>query len=224
MATATDVRAALRARILETSYPCLGARAAVRQGTCSVGVYDELGGSAEAEALWRDLVAFGDRVRRRSTPFVTYVAAFRRPQRCSETKFEALLWRQLQQLHDVDALHHTWDVRVSSDPADPRFSFSVAGIAYFVVGMHPDSSREARRFELPALCFNAHEQFEDLREANRYQRFRDRIRERDIAWQGSVNPMVHDHGEASEAAQYSGRATGPGWRCPLHVRDSARVP
>jgi uncharacterized protein len=50
---------------------------------------------------------------------------------------------------------------------------------------------------------------------------RDTIRSRDARLQGSINPMVRDHGESSEARQYSGRAVGAAWRPPLH-EDAAR--
>ena len=76
-------------------------------------------------------------------------------------------------------------------------------------------SRKSRRFEAPTLIFNRHAQFEVLRQEGRYETLRDRIRQRDIQLQGSINPMLKDHGEASEAIQYSGRAVEGEWRCPF---------
>lgn len=55
------------------------------------------------------------------------------------------------------------DRRVSSDPDDPHFSLSFGGEAFFVVGLHPNASRPARRFSRPAMIFNLHDQFEELR-------------------------------------------------------------
>ena len=43
------------------------------------------------------------------------------------------------------------------------------------------------------------------------------IRERDLHLQGTVNPMVADHGQDSEARQYSGRQVGPGWAAPFPI-------
>jgi FPC/CPF motif-containing protein YcgG len=43
----------------------------------------------------------------------------------------------------------------------------------------------------------------------------ERIREREIEFEGSVNPMLTDFGEASEARQYSGRAVGEEWEAPF---------
>ncbi len=63
--------------------------------------------------------------------------------------------------------------------------------------------------------FNVHRQFEELRESGQFPRMRDRIRERDASLQGSVNPMVSDHGNNSEARQYSGRQVGRSWQAPF---------
>jgi FPC/CPF motif-containing protein YcgG len=63
--------------------------------------------------------------------------------------------------------------------------------------------------------FNPHAQFEQLRAQGRYQPLRDRIRARDVALQGHVNPMLVDHGRESEAKQYSGRVVDADWRCPF---------
>ena len=76
-------------------------------------------------------------------------------------------------------------------------------------GCTPRASRDARRTPTPTLVFNLHEQFEALRASGRFPRMRDKIRERDDQLQGSINPMVADHGETSEARQYSGRQVGP---------------
>jgi uncharacterized protein len=117
-----------------------------------------------------------------------------------------------------DARYHAWDPRVVSDPADPQFSFSVAGTAYFVVGMHPQASRRARRFAWPALVFNAHEQFEQLRIAGTLPRLKQQIRQREITLDGTINANLNDYGRDSEAKQYSGRATGEDWKCPFRPR------
>ena len=93
----------------------------------------------------------------------------------------------------------------SSDPADPHFSFSFGGQALYVIGMHAKSSREARRFRWPALVFNPHEQFERLRADGKWKHMQETIRHRDLVLQGTINPMLSDFGEHSEARQYSGR-------------------
>ena len=66
------------------------------------------------------------------------------------------------------------------------------------------------------MVFNLHDQFETLRELNRYEKLRGSILERDLALAGSQNPMLARHGTISEARQYSGRAVGEEWQCPYH--------
>ena len=105
---------------------------------------------------------------------------------------------------------------MSDDPKDENFSFSIAGKAFYVVGLHPNSSRKARQSPYTTLTFNLHWQFEKLREMGTYQKVRDRIRDRDVALQGSINPMLEDFGNNSEAKQYSGRKVDKEWKCPFH--------
>ena len=120
-----------------------------------------------------------------------------------ERQFEEVLWEHLREVHAVD--EQPWAPDVSDDPDDPHFAFSAAGTAYFVVGLHPKASRDARRAAVPTLVFNLHAQFEELRASGGFPRMRDLIRARDEALQGQINPMVSDHGQSSEARQYSGR-------------------
>ncbi len=196
-------------------HPCLGARSVVRRNAYELHLYGELGTVATAGALNADLARFGATVQ--AGELSSLVAVFSEPTATSEGVFSALLWRQLQHMHDLDHADNPWDPRVSSDPGDPHFSFSIAGAAYFIVGLHAGSSRWARRFAWPTLVFNPHEQFNALRDAGRYDRMRSIIRGRDAELQGSVNPALRDHGSASEAAQYAGGDVPGDWDCPLHV-------
>ncbi|MFN2581488.1 MAG: guanitoxin biosynthesis heme-dependent pre-guanitoxin N-hydroxylase GntA [Candidatus Dormibacteria bacterium] len=196
-------------------FPCLGARAAINQGTYRFGLYDMLGSQASAEELASDLAAFLRERRDWDSTYSTYVAAFRGPRAMTEAAFEHGLWETLGRLRANDEEQHEWDARVSSDPHDPRFSFSFGGEAMFVVGLHGSSSRYARTFAWPTLCFNPHDQFESIRASGNFGRIRRLVRERDRALQGHVNPMLRDFGDVSEAAQYSGRVTDEGWRPPI---------
>ncbi|HEV2682323.1 MAG TPA: YqcI/YcgG family protein, partial [Rhodanobacter sp.] len=62
---------------------------------------------------------------------------------------------------------------------------------------------------------------EQLRADGRYEKLRQAIIERDIAFAGSSNPMLAAHGKSSEARQYSGRQVGTDWVCPFHAMDGA---
>jgi FPC/CPF motif-containing protein YcgG len=212
------VHASLRALVLNPHYPCVGARSAFARGDYRIGLYPRLGGAASADGLAHDLWEFVREMPPRPDRLASYIASFEGPPLASESAFERLLWRQLQRLHDRDAAQHAWDGSVSDDGDDPRFSFSFAGRAFFVVGLHPAASRWSRRFAWPTLVFNAHAQFEMLRRSGRFERMRLRIRQRDAALQGSINPVLADFGEASEARQYSGRHTPRAWRCPFRAR------
>ena len=151
------------------------------------------------------------------TLFTTYVAVFAgfEIDDDAESSFERALWNQLTRLHELDREHHAWDPRVSSDPADPTFSYSFASTGFFVVGLHPGSSRAARRFAWPTLVFNAHEQFVALRSKGQFVRLQERIRSRELSLDGSLNPNLADYGEHSEARQYSGKALREDWTCPF---------
>ena len=212
------VQREFRRRILAPSYPCLGAKAALHSGSCSVALYPQLATPATTEALSRDLREFRQAMPETDDSYSTFVAVFEQPRKIDETRFEELLWRQLRQLHHVDT--EPWAADVSADPADAHFSFSFAGRAFYIVGMHAGSSRRARRFPWPALVFNPHAQFERLRMSGKWKRLQSAIRARDSALQGNINPMLNDFGESSEARQYSGRAVEEKWKCPFHSSSS----
>ena len=197
------------------AYPCLGARSVVHRDAYTVRMYPRLGSEGAAAPLARDLAAFGAEVGGENLS--SFVAVFEEPTALTEDRFHALLWRQLQLLHGADRSRFAWDDRVSASPDDPHFSFSVGGVAYFVIGLHAGSSRWARRFAWPALVFNPHEQFVAMRESGKYDRVRSMIRGRDTDLQGSANPVLRDHGEHSEARQYAGDAVPDAWQCPLDV-------
>lgn len=88
------------------------------------------------------------------------------------------------------------DPGVSSDPASCEFSFSIAGRAFFIVGLHPSSSRISRCAPVPCLAFNFHDQFQLLRTSGKFEKMQRSIRTRDVALQGSANPALKSFGEA----------------------------
>lgn len=211
---------AFRDFIVDPTFACVAAKSAIRNGSYRVGTYGAMPEAAEsddAEALAHDLFEFV--VEQPSfTGFSTFVATFADPASVDEHEFERRLWAALQCLHDLDVVK--WDPTVSSDPASPDFSFSFAGRAFFIVGLHPNSSRLTRRFAYPAIVFNSHEQFETLRKEGKFERMQAVIRARDIALQGDTNANLAAYGERSEALQYSGRPVEATWRCPFHKKNA----
>lgn len=221
MSTAAEyVHHRFRTAVLECAFPCLGARSAIRAGAYRFGLYPEIGSCRATKGLARDLTDFLASRSGMSGRFHTFVASFAGFVPPDESAFERRLWEQLQRLHDHDSPQHAWDPTVSSDPAAPDFSFSFGGTALFVVGLHPGSSRRARRFAWPTLVFNPHDQFTRLRHQGKFARMQELIRRREIQLQGTLNPNLSNFGSVSDARQYSGRPVEPDWRCPFHARTS----
>lgn len=207
--------------VADQAFPCVGAKAALARDAIEVHAFAALGGRDNDAPLLDALTRFGasfDLAGEDDTTVRSLVAVFDGPDDTSELRFEALLWAQLRRLHTLDVGRgHPWATDVSADPRDPGFSFSLGGHPFFVIGLHPGASRRARRFELPAMVFNSHRQFDALRADGRYAKMQAATRERDMALQGSTNPNLADFGTASEARQYSGRAVDADWTCPFHV-------
>ncbi len=216
--------ASFRAFLGDHAFPCVGAKAALARGALAIHEFAALGDRRNDASLLDRLEAFGAMLgdlETQDTTLHSFAAIFRGPRDTDEHRFEALLWSQLQRLHDLDARRGGhWASDVSADPEDPAFSLSLGGHPFFVIGLHPGASRRARRFEAPVLVFNSHRQFDLLRADGRYAKMQKATRTRDLALQGSLNPNLADFGVASEARQYSGRAVEPEWRCPLRVRRS----
>lgn len=202
-----------------SEFPCVGAKSAVKRGQTSVWLGRDFLGAGDDASLLREIYRFIDWYGHEKPMFATFVAVFDGPIGLTEERFEHALWDRLEALHRLDAVRYKWDGRVSKDPSSSQFAFSLKSEACFVVGLHDGASRAARRFERPTLVFNLHAQFERLREEGRYDPLQKAIRQRDAELDGSINPMLSDFGEASEARQYSGRRVGNAWSCPFHPVD-----
>ena len=212
---------AFRGFVLNPSFSCVGAKSAVMHESYRLGVYNHLGDAGATAGLCRDLFTFSREVESgKEDDFQTFVAMFREPTGVDESEFERLLWAQLRLLTHHDAPLHPWNPDVSADPEDPHFAFSFAGTAFFIVGLHPHSSRDARRFPWPTLVFNPHSQFQHLKEEGRWERLQEVIRTREASLQGSLNPNLANHGTVTEARQYSGRAVEENWHPPFESRNS----
>jgi FPC/CPF motif-containing protein YcgG len=197
------------------TFPCVAAKSSLATKAMRIVVGGDL---RDAPADASILSALGAALpRSMSAPrLASTVILFPLTPLLTEIAFEQHLWALLQSLHQRDRRDFDWDPVVSSDPDSANFAMSIGGTASFVVGLHPGSSRLARRAPMAAVAFNPHAQFRLLKEQGLYERLRTVVRDRDIVLQGEANPMLADHGEASEAAQYSGREVFAGWECPFH--------
>ncbi|MEP7184394.1 MAG: guanitoxin biosynthesis heme-dependent pre-guanitoxin N-hydroxylase GntA [Rhodanobacter sp.] len=203
--------------IEQEDFPCLAAKTAIARDHVTFFHGSSIDCPAHDRALLTALIDFAQPSDAES-PFRSFAALFPSSPDKTPREFESALWQRLQRLHDLDVLQSPWDETVSCDPSSPDFSMSLGGHAFYVVGLHPASTRRARRFPITAMVFNLHRQFEQLREEKRYHRFSEAIIERDVAFHGSANPMLDEHGSSSEARQYSGRVVSADWICPFKPR------
>ena len=212
--------AALMGHIADREFPCVGAKSALNSERLKVMTAWQLTSAWDDIPIHSELIEWSDHYDQDSSGLRSFAVVFSGPTDLNEEAFEAAMWDRLCSLAAKDGWRgQRYDPDVSSDPADPHFSLSFGGRAYFVVGMHPQASRTARRTPYPTLVFNLHDQFEKLRVDDRYEQLRKAILARDEQLDGSINPMLSRHGEVSEARQYSGRQVGEDWECPLTIRD-----
>lgn len=210
MAEYTENR--IREFILD-DHPCVMAQSVIADDSVTIVEYEDMYNVQSQQKLYADLKKYIDRQDENSKDFESLIAVFRSNKFLDEVSFEIALWDLLQSLNKLDS--KDWDPAVSDNPDDPNFSYSLHETSFYLVGMHPNSSRFARKSPYTMIVFNLHEQFEKLREMNRYDRVRDLIRRRDKKYQGSINPVLADFGTESEARQYSGRNVEESWKCPF---------
>ncbi len=211
-----ELRTMLHDHIDARDFPCVGAKSALARGTVEVLACNGIDSAWDDVRIHDALLGWAQAWRDDPGVLRSFAVVFEGPVAMSEAEFEAAMWSRIQSLSDKDVWRgQSYDARVSPDPDDEHFSLSFGGEGFFVIGLHPHASRPARRLARPALIFNLHDQFTQLRAAGKYEGMREKILARDVAIAGSVNPMLARHGEASEARQYSGRAVSEAWRCPF---------
>lgn len=205
--------------IRNKEFACVAAKAALAKQQIECFVGSHIACPNDDFAILNFLYSFIDKYRESDELYHSAAVVFEQPSSLIEELFDVFLWQRLQSLHDIDSKQFGFDKRVSNDPFSRDFSFSLKQEAFFVVGLHPESSRTTRQFKYPTLVFNPHLQFEQLRQRSKYQNLKSSIRKRDMSYSGSINPMLEDFGEASEVFQYSGRKYDNLWKCPLKINN-----
>lgn len=200
--------------IIKYKHPCIMARTVFLLDKYHIKVYDDIRSDAVIKPILSDIEQYLEKYEFESNEFESLIVCFKNNDFQTEAEFEGALWGFLQKLHDGD--DKSWDSAVSKNPDDPNFSFSIKGKAFYIIGMHPKSSRMARQAPYCTVVFNLHWQFERLREMGTYQSVKNRIRRRDKKFQGTINPVLRDFGKDSETKQYSGRFVEADWKCPFH--------
>lgn len=206
--------------ILQEGYPCVGAQAAINGKTFSIGVFKTMEEREDIKNLALGLENYIDFMEGKASNLQTYLAVFPHIIISDEVEFEEQLWNLAQNLHEIDTSE--WATSVDYEANSPDFSFSFGGKAFFMVGMHPKSSRRARRFKYPIIAFNLQAQFDELRKKGRYEIMKKATRDREIKFDGSINPMLADFGQGSQAAQYSGRKVESNWKCPFLAKQAKK--
>ncbi|MCP3799362.1 YqcI/YcgG family protein [Allokutzneria sp. A3M-2-11 16] len=213
-----EVRAELDQFLHSTEFSCLGARAAFKRGSLTHHHYPVLGDPDSARLHHEDLLEYALQLpgKLSGTSFLTFVATFDGPGPMDELAFERTVWRHLQLVHDIDSRTYGPQPGASSDPTQQNFGFHVGAHAFFVAALHPGSSRATRRFSRPALAITSNQQFMALGE--KFVSLQERIRAREVANNGSVNPSFTHYEYAQPARHFSGRLTEPDWQCPYRSR------
>jgi hypothetical protein len=208
--------------IRKPEFPCVGAKSALGRNQIVTVTARDIGCPDDDRKILDALYDFIASYDSRKKMFTSFAVLFEGPVDLGEEAFERHLWARLSALHKLDAEKFSWAENVSNDPASGDFAFSLGAHAFFIVGLHPQASRDARRLPHPAMIFNLHEQFQDLRMRGQYQRIKETVLDRDLKAHGSINPMLAEHGAGSAARQYSGRKVEADWRCPFRsIHDEA---
>ncbi|AEA98488.2 guanitoxin biosynthesis heme-dependent pre-guanitoxin N-hydroxylase GntA [Alteromonas mediterranea] len=210
-----DLEARFLSFVEDDEFPCVGAKSALTKQQIHINQYDDFRCDSNETDILASIHKFVETFTLKRDMYSSLVVTFEQPDTISESEFDKVLWEKLQRLHEVDACLKSWDSKVSSDPHSAQFSLSLGGKGFFVIGLHPNASRKSRRFSNPAIVFNLHEQFELLRDQKRFEAFRDHIRKRDVAYCGSKNTLLANHGDSSEVYQYSGKKHSENWECPF---------
>jgi len=198
-------------------FPCIAAKAALAKQQVKCMVAEHMACRNNDRIILNFLYCFIEKYRKSKKFYHSAAIIFKKPEVHSEEMFDEMLWQRLQALADLDAKNHDYDKRVSAHPFSANFSFSLKEEAFYIIGLHPSNSRMSRQFKYPTLVFNPHAQFEQLRKTAKYDKMKLAVRKRDMAYSGSINPMLEDFGKVSEVYQYSGRKYDETWQCPLKI-------
>ncbi|MBW8362036.1 MAG: YqcI/YcgG family protein [Kaistella sp.] len=212
--TLAEVKKSYEDFILKENHPCIMAKTLFKMEKYHLNVYRDIEEDDSLVQLVADVKNYIRQYDFEGNVFESFLAVFPNNHYSDELGFETALWKALQTIHDLDG--SPWDPTVSDDPENPQFSFSIGGKAFYIVGLHPASSRMARQAPFTTIVFNLHRQFEKLRDTGTYHAVRDTIRKNDKKLQGNINPVLRDHGTDTETKQYSGRQVEENWKCPFH--------
>lgn len=201
-------------KVTSEKFSCVGAKASIKNAKYQFFLLKKMATKTSTLKLYELLRQFAKIRLDIDKRFASFIVSFENHQSITPAQFEYLLWKQLKMLNQIDEF--SWDSRVSNDINSPFFSFSVAGEAYFIVGMCPEHPRKCRDFPYPTLVFNSQSQFEYLKKINVFEKIQKTVRLRELQYNGSINPNLINLNMQSEAMQYSGLKVSSDWHCPFH--------
>lgn len=203
--------------IFQTDFPCIMAKSLFKKGNVQTySIKDPLHPKTQKFVLER-MYGFIEEFRRAPEKLSSFIVGLE-VGKLSFPEFEKIFWKFLSDIYLLDKELYSHDSRVSADPYEGNFSFSIKEESFFILGLHPESPRKSRRFSIPTIVFNPHEQFERLRKEGVFKKIRTLIRRKDEELQGEKNPMLSDFGGRSEVFQYLGVTYPSGTEVPLKVR------
>lgn len=183
------------------SFSCIGAKTALKKKSIISQDYYNLS-DLSIKRLYQDLENFVDS-NGNFTEMVSFIAIFSKENFATENEFEDFLWKTLHYLNEIDKDNYCWAENYSKQSLSKEFSFSIANQAFFIVGLHPMSSRISRRFKYTALVFNSHKLFEHLKSTHQFYKIQTGTRKNELRIQNNLNPHLSEFGDESEAAQYA---------------------
>ncbi|KAG8407158.1 hypothetical protein J3458_020651 [Metarhizium acridum] len=172
--------------------PCIGAKLAFSRSTWDLCVCKwELGSEQNSALVAQRLKDWKIRQQfewENNNQFTTLIALFPMTPPRTDVEFEADMMAQLRSLRKLDT--EPWPLDMPKDVRHEDYYYSVFGLSYFVLGLHPCSCRPGRRFTCASLVFNAKRQFDELQKSSQFSDIQCVVRKRDMVLSGAPNPCV----------------------------------
>jgi FPC/CPF motif-containing protein YcgG len=215
------IRQDIRKLLGEKFYPCVAAVQSRAKNDFVVETCEGFGTGKSRGQIRSAVLNFLEAWKRTRSTTLSLWIAYPNDKTNSEVAFEKAMWDELSSLTSVEERESDWASGWSQNPNDRNFTLCIGGHAFFVVGLHEQSSRKGRRFPYPALIFNVYDQFRDLQAQGAYDPMVAKNRQRDVRFNGDVNPMSETWGDTWETIQFSGRKNSSEWKCPFHFKSKA---
>lgn len=129
----------------------------IREINYSMGIFPEMGTRKSANEMWNSLYRFLEDIRDRPE-CKSYFAIFDEVSIESEEHFQLLLWTQFQHIPDNTLEQISQDEHTILAPNDSDFCISIGGLPLHIISLHPQSTRQERRFPWPVLIFRTAEE------------------------------------------------------------------